>query len=263
VAQLLGGGPAEGWHPDPYGRHELRFFDGQKWTPYVRNGGENEMDEPGDPMIEALAIATRSALLDERVFVVERSTDMFRRWSDRAVHRSDGSRAGVLRRVSLTTESPHAGVRSPVPLDQTKYDVVELRDDEDALVITLIRPLGGTRTSVGVCDAEGEDAGRIVEQTLAHGETTYSLIGPNGTFLGDLQSDNWAGWDLRVVDSNENQVATISRDSTGLDRSSFRKPDDYVVRIARPLHEPLRTLVIACALSLEIIVRPQGPQAGP
>ena len=41
---------------------------------------------------------------------------------------------------------------------------------------------------------------------------------------------------------------------------SFSKPDDYVVRVARPLHEPLRTLVVACALSLELVVR---PHAGP
>lgn len=258
MTQLLGG-PAEGWHKDPYGRHELRFFDGHKWTPYVRNGAENDMDEPGDPMIEALAAVTRSSLLDERVFVVERSTDLYRRWSDRVVQRSDGTQAGLLRRVALTAESPHAGVRSPVPLDQTKYDVVELLD-EDATVITLIRPLDAHRTSVGVCDAEGEDVGRIVEQTLPHGETTYSLLGPNGGFLGDLQSDNWPGWDLRIVDSQDQQVATINRDFTGLDRSMFSKPDDYVVRIARPLHEPLRTLVVACALSLEVVIR---PDAGP
>ena len=25
----------EGWRPDPFGRHERRFYDGHRWTPYV------------------------------------------------------------------------------------------------------------------------------------------------------------------------------------------------------------------------------------
>jgi hypothetical protein len=28
-----------GWHPDPYGAHELRYFDGTSWTEYVSDQG--------------------------------------------------------------------------------------------------------------------------------------------------------------------------------------------------------------------------------
>jgi hypothetical protein len=31
-----GHGARGGWHPDPSGRHELRYHDGQGWTEYVR-----------------------------------------------------------------------------------------------------------------------------------------------------------------------------------------------------------------------------------
>lgn len=258
MTPLLGQGHAEGWHKDPYGRHDLRFFDGQKWTPYVRDGSVNGFDEPGDPVLEALAHAARSPVLDERLLVVGRGTESYRRWSDRVVHRPDGHRVGLLRRVALTGDSPHPGVRSPVPLDQTKYDVVELLDDDNALQLTLIRPLGVPRVSVGVCDATGDDAGRIVEQSLLNRRTTYSLLAPTGGFLGELQADDWSVYDLRVVDSQGAQVATINRDFTGLDRTRFPNREDYVVRVTRPLHEPLRTLVMACALSLELIVRPQA-----
>ena len=30
----------------------------------------------------------------------------------------------------------------------------------------------------------------------------------NGRFLGDLQTDNWVAWDLRIMDSHARQVAT-------------------------------------------------------
>ncbi len=250
-------GQVEGWQKDPYGRFEMRFFDGHKWTPYVRNGEKNGTDEPGGPMIEGTS-AARSALLREDVLVVERFTDLGRRWSDRSVLRPDGTKAAMLRRATPGNARPTpAGLRSFSARDHTKNDVVELVDDTDAVVLTLIRPVA-TKTSVEVRDAEGRDAGRIVQQTLRRNETTYSFLAPNGSFLGDLQAENWVAWDLRIVDSHARTVATITRDFAGLDQTKFARPDDYVVRITEPVHEPLRTLVVACALSLEIAVRPDS-----
>ena len=245
---------AVGWHVDPYGRHHERFFDGQKWTPYVRDGEENGVDEPGGTVTDPTATA-RNELLSEEVLVVERFTDLRRRWSDRTVQRADGTRAGMLRRAAPATSPPSAS-RSIVVRDHTKYDIVELVDDQGTVVLTLNRPIDVQRSSVEVLDSEGGDAGRIVEQDLRRGQTTYAFLAPNGGFLGDLRAENWVGWDLRIFDSQSREVATITRDWGGLDLASFPRPDDYVVRIRQPLHEPLRTLVVACALSLEIVVRP-------
>ncbi|MDW3219582.1 MAG: DUF2510 domain-containing protein [Acidimicrobiales bacterium] len=36
---------AEGWHPDPSGRHELRYHDGAAWTAHVSDGGATSTDE--------------------------------------------------------------------------------------------------------------------------------------------------------------------------------------------------------------------------
>uniref|UniRef100_UPI001602614C DUF2510 domain-containing protein n=1 Tax=Nocardioides pelophilus TaxID=2172019 RepID=UPI001602614C len=30
---------AAAWHPDPTGRHELRYWDGSQWTEHVSDGG--------------------------------------------------------------------------------------------------------------------------------------------------------------------------------------------------------------------------------
>jgi hypothetical protein len=244
-------GQVEGWREDPYGRHELRFFDGTRWTPYVRDADKNGLDEPGGP----LGDSARSPLLDEDVLVVERFTDLGRRWSDRSVLRPDGTKAGMLRRAAPATPRPTARVRSTVVRDHTKNDVVELVDDKQAVVLTLIRPIGVAKSWVEVRDSEGRDAGRIVQQILRRNEMTFAFLGANGQFLGDLQTDNWVAWDLRIMDSHGRRVATITRDWAGLDVTKFSSPDDYVVRISEGVHEPLRTLVVACALSLEIVVR--------
>jgi hypothetical protein len=255
VTEVQRQGQVEGWRPDPYGRHEQRFFDGHKWTPYVRDGEKSGMDEPGGPLDGG---STRSPLLDAQLLVVERFTDLGRRWSDRSVLRPDGTKAGMLRRAAPSAGRPAPGLKSLVVRDQTKNDVVELVDDKQAVVLTLIRPVGGPKSWVEVRDHDGRDAGRIVQQTLRRNETTYAFLGPTGRFLGDLQAENWVAWDLRIMDSHARQVATITRDWSGLDLAKFTRPDDYVVRITDSVHEPLRTLVVACALSLEIVVKPNS-----
>lgn len=35
-----------GWHPDPYGRHEHRYFNGTTWTENVSNQGVQAIDSP-------------------------------------------------------------------------------------------------------------------------------------------------------------------------------------------------------------------------
>lgn len=36
------------WHPDPLGRHELRYWDGAKWTEHVSNAGATSIDPLDD-----------------------------------------------------------------------------------------------------------------------------------------------------------------------------------------------------------------------
>ena len=39
-----GSGTPAGWHPDPLGRHEYRYWDGSEWTDHVSDGGEQGLD---------------------------------------------------------------------------------------------------------------------------------------------------------------------------------------------------------------------------
>ena len=39
--------PAD-WYPDPFGRHERRYWDGSKWTDHVASRGRQEVDPPVD-----------------------------------------------------------------------------------------------------------------------------------------------------------------------------------------------------------------------
>lgn len=39
---------AADWYPDPSGKHEFRYWDGQTWTGHVSSGGETSWDPPPD-----------------------------------------------------------------------------------------------------------------------------------------------------------------------------------------------------------------------
>jgi hypothetical protein len=43
-ATVVSGSPQSGWYPDPYARHELRYFDGMQWSENVSNGGVPGID---------------------------------------------------------------------------------------------------------------------------------------------------------------------------------------------------------------------------
>ncbi|MGD9792147.1 MAG: DUF2510 domain-containing protein [Acidimicrobiia bacterium] len=38
--------PATGWHKDPSDRHEMRFFDGVRWTEHISDAGVQGTDYP-------------------------------------------------------------------------------------------------------------------------------------------------------------------------------------------------------------------------
>ena len=38
--------PPSGWYPDPSGRYEMRYWDGDKWTEHVSRQGQTYSDPP-------------------------------------------------------------------------------------------------------------------------------------------------------------------------------------------------------------------------
>jgi Protein of unknown function (DUF2510) len=54
-----GGMQPAGWHPDPTGRNELRYWDGATWTEYASTAGQQRTDPvAGPPGATATATAT-------------------------------------------------------------------------------------------------------------------------------------------------------------------------------------------------------------
>src|SRR3712207_6931146 len=67
VTQVHRPGPVEGWQRDPFGRHELRFFDGHKWTPYVRDGAQNGRSEEHTSELQSRQYLVCRLLLEKKI----------------------------------------------------------------------------------------------------------------------------------------------------------------------------------------------------
>ena len=52
-----------GWHPDPVGRHEHRYYDGQKWTEHVADQGDLATD-PLEPASEPVVIPAGPSMIN-------------------------------------------------------------------------------------------------------------------------------------------------------------------------------------------------------
>lgn len=59
----------QGWHPDPTGRHQVRWWDGTRWTDWVGDHGQTSQDppEPGAPASTAADVAAAQGTTTDAV----------------------------------------------------------------------------------------------------------------------------------------------------------------------------------------------------
>ena len=74
--------------------------------------------------------------------------------------------------------------------------------------------------------------------------------------LGDLELlAVVARGDLVFGDAAGNEVARITKTWEGLAKTMFTSADNYVLQIHRPLEEPMRSLVVASAVSVDLALK--------
>lgn len=233
MTESLTASGTEGWRPDPFGRHEVRFYDGSRWTPYVRDGETNTLDEP----VEGVERHSSDDvdILTAHVLVVEQHVDLTDRTAPYSVFGEDGRDLGTVRRA-------HG--------DENRLEVVA---GSGAVVLTLTK-IPARKPMVSVRDGHGVEMGRLVQQHLP-GMTTFALESAAGGNVGFVRARTWVGWDVRVEDERNRPVARISKSWEALDRAAYPTADNYVVRFDRELLDPQRALVRAAALCVDTALK--------
>ena len=73
--------------------------------------------------------------------------------------------------------------------------------------------------------------------------------------IGSINAENWRAWNFSIKDHTGVEVARITKTWEGLATTLFTAADNFVVQIHRPLDEPLRSLVVASALCVDVALK--------
>lgn len=255
------------WHPDPFRRHELRYWNGAQWTEHVSTQGNQGVDPVGAPEPPANRAAKRvqrdvkiagatggsqvggGTPFTEQVLVVSQKPKLMEISAEYTIYDQQGRPIGAVREVGQSL------LKKAVRVERYSSHRLHVVDLEGRVLLTLTKPVPLVRLKVMVRTADGAEIGEIVQKWVSVlGKMTFALEA-GGEPVGSINGEDGDSWDFNIQDAKGNEVARITKTSAGLAKEIFTKSDNYVVNITRPLEDPLRSLVIAAALALDTMLR--------
>ncbi|MDT4905733.1 MAG: hypothetical protein QOH52_3749 [Pseudonocardiales bacterium] len=261
-----------GWYADPAGKHEKRYFDGQQWTEHVNSHGRPGIDPPGAPghvptvqrapekvqrdvqragSAGVAAFQGGGSLFNEPVLVVNQKAKLLELNNEYAIYDQNSRQVGAVREVGQSGLKKAA--RFLTSLDQYMTHKLQIVDMQGTPLLALTRPAKFVKSRIIVEDPAGREIGQIVQQN-AFGKIRFGLES-GGQPLGLIQGENWRAWNFSIKDHTDTEVARITKTWEGLAKTMFTTADNYVVQIHRPLDEPMRSLVIAAAVSVDTALK--------
>jgi uncharacterized protein YxjI len=259
-----------GWFPDPFGRHEIRWWDGTRWTEHVASHGRQGVDPPtGGNQIPTVNRATEKVVGDvaraglapqhqgggtlftEPVLVVNQKAKVIEVNNEYAIYDQQGRQIGAVRQVGQSMAKK--ALRVLGSYDQFMTHKLQVVDHYGNVVLALTRPAKVLKSRVIVQDGMGAEIGTIVQQN-AIGKIRFSLEA-GGHSWGSINAENWRAWNFNIQDHTGAEIARITKTWEGLAKTMFTTADNYVVQIHRPLDEPLRSLVVAAALGVDTALK--------
>ncbi|CAA9267082.1 MAG: FIG01128857: hypothetical protein [uncultured Acidimicrobiales bacterium] len=120
-------------------------------------------------------------------------------------------------------------------------------------LLRLTRPGKVVKSTVIVERPGVGEVGRLVQEN-AIGKIRFAMVVGDQKW-GSINAENWRAWNFSIRDHTETEIARITKTWEGLAKAAFTTADNYVVQIHRPLEEPLRTLVVAAAVSVDTALK--------
>jgi uncharacterized protein YxjI len=262
-----------GWYPDPHGAPQtLRYWDGTQWTEHTnpaQQTGQQAPQQPGaqvppqqgaDPKVQRqvqqqAGVASGGpgggTLFTEPVLVVNQKAKLIELTNEYKVMDQNGREIGsvtevgqgVLRKIFRFVSS----------WDQFLTHKLEIRDAHGQPLLLLTRPAKIFKSRVIVTRPDGSQVGEIVQQNMI-GKINFAM-NANGQQVGAIKAENWRAWNFAIVDHADNEVARITKTWEGLAKTLFTSADNYVLQIHYQLPEPLLSLVVATALTVDTALK--------
>ena len=272
------------WYPDPMGRHQLRYWDGNAWTEHVTTNGVQGVDplqpkgldrvdsaltigNEGDPakiqqqlysqekyrgaQVGQVAFHGGGTIFTEPILVVNQKAKLIELNNQYSVFNKDGQQLAAVNQVGQSAAKK--AMRLLTSLDQFMTHKLEITDTQGRVLLRLTRPAKVMKSTVIVSDGNDQEIGRIVQDNVI-GKINFSLQAGGHTY-GAIKGENWRAWNFRIEDHTGQEVASITKTFEGVAKTIFTTADNYVVQMHAALPEPLNTLVVASALSVDTALK--------
>ncbi|GGX44488.1 phospholipid scramblase-related protein [Streptomyces fructofermentans] len=261
-----------GWYPDPQGAPQTqRYWDGAQWTQHTDAGRQGQAPaQPAphvpqqaagpDPRVQkqvhqqagvAPHAAGGGSLFTEPVLVVNQKAKLIELTNEYKVMDQQGNQLGSVVQVGQSVLKKV--LRFFASLDQFMTHRLEIRDAHGTPQLLLTRPRKFLKSRVVVTRPDGTPVGEIAQQNM-FGKINFAITA-NGQQLGAVKAENWRAWNFAIVDHTDNEVARITKTWEGLAKTMFTTADNYVLQIHYQLPEPLLSLVVATALTVDTALK--------
>ncbi|WP_043671634.1 phospholipid scramblase-related protein [Streptomyces xylophagus] len=260
-----------GWYPDPHGAPQtLRYWDGAKWTehtnadqqaqpqavPQQQAGPDPRAQRQVKQQVQQQAGVAGGgpgggSLFTEPVLVVNQKAKLIELTNEYKVMDQNGNLIGSVSEIGQSALKK--AIRFVSSLDQFMTHRLEIRDAHGQPQLVLTRPAKIMKSKVIVSRPDGSPVGEIVQQNMI-GKINFGMFA-NGQQVGAIKAENWRAWNFAIVDHADNEVARITKTWEGLAKTMFTTADNYVLQIHYQLPEPLLSLVVATALTVDTALK--------
>jgi uncharacterized protein YxjI len=207
---------------------------------------------PGMTGMEADTIFTAPVL------IVRQKTKLIEVSNEYTIHDPQGELIADVRQVGQALAQKALRFLG-TPADRLLTFRLKVSDRDGNVLLMLTRPAKLVKSRLVVHDGEGNELGHILQEN-ALGQKSFSLQA-DGEELGKVVGKDWASWEFVVQDRLGTDIAHLTNTLDGLSmldllsdgmNDTFSSADSYAVEILQPIDQPLRSLVVAAALAIDV-----------
>lgn len=201
--------------------------------------------------VDGVAFQGDGTVFNTPILVVNQKAKIFEITNQYSVFDHNGTPIAAVNQVGQSTAKKV--MRLMTNLDQFFTHKLEIIDHTGAVLLRLTRPAKIMKSTIVVSDAHDQEIGRIVQENMM-GKIRFGLV-VGGQTVGRIKAENWRAWNFRIEDHNEHEIARITKTFEGIAKAVFTTADNYVVHIHQQIPQPLNSLVVAAALSVDTALK--------